>query len=46
MRYLLVEDNLELAEALISRLVLDGHAVDHAATLAEAEDCLAAAQYV
>ena len=45
MRYLLVEDNLELAEALISRLVLDGHAVDHAATLAEAEDCLAAAQY-
>lgn len=45
MRYLLVEDNLELAEALVSRLVLDGHAVDHAATLAEAEDCLAAAQY-
>ena len=45
MRYLLVEDNLELAEALISRLVLDGHAVDHAATLAGAEDCLAAAQY-
>ncbi|WP_213683581.1 response regulator transcription factor [Roseicyclus sp.] len=45
MRYLLVEDNLELAEALISRLVLDGHAVDHAATLAEAEDCLAAALY-
>jgi DNA-binding response OmpR family regulator len=45
MRYLLVEDNMELAEALISRLVLDGHAVDHAATLAEAEDCLAAAQY-
>lgn len=45
MRYLLVEDNLELAEALMSRLVLDGHAVDHAATLAAAEDCLAAALY-
>jgi len=45
MRYLLVEDNLELAEALVGRLVLDGHAVDHAATLAAAEDCLAAAQY-
>ena len=44
-RYLLVEDNLELAEALVGRLALDGHAVDHAATLAAAEDCLAAAQY-
>lgn len=45
MRYLLVEDNLELAEALISRLALDGHAVDHAPSLAAAEDCLAAAVY-
>lgn len=45
MRYLLVEDNQELAEAVIGRLVLDGHAIDHAATLAAAEDCLAAAQY-
>lgn len=45
MRYLLVEDNLELAEAVLARLALDGHAVDHAATLAEAEDCLAAASY-
>ena len=45
MRYLLVEDNLELAEAVLGRLALDGHAVDHAATLAEAEDCLAAATY-
>jgi len=44
-RYLLVEDNLELAEAVLARLALDGHAVDHAATLAEAEDCLAAASY-
>jgi len=45
MRYLLVEDNQELAEAVIGRLMLDGHAVDHAGTLAEAEDCLAAASY-
>lgn len=45
MRYLLVEDNTELADAVVSRLVLDGHAVDHAASLAEAEDCLAVAQY-
>jgi DNA-binding response OmpR family regulator len=44
-RYLLVEDNAELSEAVIKRLALDGHAVDHAATLAEAEDCLAAASY-
>jgi two-component system response regulator TctD len=45
MRYLLVEDNAELSEAVIKRLVLDGHAVDHATTLAEAEDCLAVASY-
>ncbi|MEM9797222.1 MAG: response regulator transcription factor [Pseudomonadota bacterium] len=45
MRYLLVEDNLELADAVIGRLALDGHAVDHAASLAAAEDCLAAAEY-
>ena len=45
MRYLLVEDNIELSEAVIKRLALDGHAVDHATTLAAAEDCLAAASY-
>ena len=45
MRYLLVEDNRELAEAIVNRLALDGHAVDHAASLSEAEDCLAAAGY-
>ena len=45
MRYLLVEDNQELAEAVVNRLALDGHAVDHAASLAEAEDWLAVAQY-
>ncbi|MGJ8588218.1 MAG: response regulator transcription factor [Yoonia sp.] len=45
MRFLLVEDNLELAEAVVKRLGLDGHAVDHADTLAMADDCLAAADY-
>lgn len=44
-RYLLVEDNTELAEAIVRRLALDGHAVDHATTLADAEDCLAGATY-
>jgi len=44
-RYLLVEDNAELAEAVVKRLALDGHAIDHAATLAQAEDCLAVASY-
>jgi two-component system response regulator TctD len=45
MRFLLVEDNAELADAVVQRLGLDGHAVDHAATLAVAEDCLAVAEY-
>ncbi len=45
MRYLLVEDNLELSEAVTKHFALDGHAVDHAATLAAAEDCLALARY-
>ncbi|NBD31149.1 MAG: response regulator [Alphaproteobacteria bacterium] len=45
MRYLLVEDNAELAESIVKRLALDGHAIDHAGTLAEAEDCLVAATY-
>ncbi|MBS1302599.1 response regulator transcription factor [Loktanella sp. SALINAS62] len=45
MRYLLIEDNVELADAVIKRLALDGHAVDHATTLADAQDCLAGATY-
>ncbi|MGR3485012.1 MAG: response regulator transcription factor [Paracoccaceae bacterium] len=45
MRYLLVEGDLDLAEAVSGRLALDGHAVDHAASLSAAEDCLAVAQY-
>ena len=45
MRYLLVEDNAELADAIVQRLAIDGHAVDHAPDLARAADCLAAAEY-
>lgn len=45
MRFLLVEDTAELARSVRDLLALDGHGVDHAATLAEAEDCLAAAGY-
>lgn len=45
MRYLLVEDNQELAEAVVNRLAMDGHAVDHAPSLGAAEDCLASAAY-
>ncbi|GAB4382759.1 MAG: response regulator transcription factor [Albidovulum sp.] len=44
-RFLLVEDNPDLAQSVADRLRLDGHAVDPAATLAEARDCLAAAAY-
>lgn len=36
MKFLLVEDNDALANAVLSRLRLDGHVVDHAATIHEA----------
>lgn len=45
MRFLLVEDSLELARSVRDLLALDGHGVDTAASLSEAEDCLAAASY-
>ena len=45
MRFLLVEDTVDLARSVRDLLVLDGHGVDWAATLAEAEDCLAVARY-
>lgn len=45
MRFLLVEDNPKLSQAIADRLRLDGHAVDHAGTLAEAADCVAVAEY-
>lgn len=37
MRFLLVEDNADLARALSGRFAVDGHVVDHACNLADAE---------
>ena len=45
MRFLLIEDNLKLAHAVVERLQLDGHAVDHAETLDAANACLDVADY-
>jgi two-component system, OmpR family, response regulator TctD len=44
-RFLLVEDNAELSASVAARLRLEGHGVDRAATLAEAEEFLNAAAY-
>lgn len=38
MKYLLVEDNPELAHAICSRMGLDGHTIDHAARISDAVD--------
>lgn len=45
MRFLLIEDNSELAQSVSDRLKLDGHAVDIAGTLADASACLQGAEY-
>lgn len=45
MRFLLVEDNADLARSVRDLLALNGHAVDWAASLGDAEDCLRAASY-
>ena len=45
MRFLLVEDNVDLAQTVLDRLGMDGHAVDWAASLLTAWDFLAVAQY-
>ncbi len=45
MRFLLLEDNLSLAAAVVDRLRLDGHVVDHAAKISEAEEFVATADY-
>ena len=45
MRFLLIEDNGQLAEAVVCRLVLDGHVVDHAADLQTAWDFEATTDY-
>ena len=45
MRFLLIEDNQALANAVIERLSLDSHIVDHAADLTTAWDYAATAEY-
>ncbi|MDO5605821.1 MAG: response regulator transcription factor [Paracoccus sp. (in: a-proteobacteria)] len=45
MRFLLVEDNDDLARAVVARLTMDGHAVDRAATLEDAGYLSDAAPY-
>ncbi|MEH6836249.1 MULTISPECIES: response regulator transcription factor [Falsihalocynthiibacter] len=45
MRFLLVEDNFELAKAVVECLGLDGHAIDHAEDIAAAQACIDAASY-
>jgi two-component system response regulator TctD len=45
MRFLLIEDNADLARSVCARLSLEGHAADHAVSLADADDHLAAATY-
>jgi two-component system response regulator TctD len=44
-RFLLIEDNADLARSVQTRLSLDGHGVDWAASLSQAEDHLATAGY-
>lgn len=45
MRFLLIEDNAQLAKAVVDRLGLDGHVVDHAADLQTAWDYVATTGY-
>ena len=45
MRFLLVEDNADLARALIGRFALAGHVVDHAASLDAAETATRTVSY-
>lgn len=45
MRYLLVEDNAQLATTVADRLASDGHAVDHAGDLAKAQAFVATTDY-
>ena len=45
MKFLLVEDNIELARAISSRLRLDGHVIDHAAKLEDASEFISTGEY-
>lgn len=45
MRFLLIEDNTDLANAIASRMRLDGHVIDHASKLADAAAFVATGDY-
>ncbi len=45
MKFLLVEDSQELAEAISSRMRLDGHVIDHAASLENATAFIETGEY-
>lgn len=45
MKFLLVEDNPDLAQAVVSRLGLDGHVIDHAEKLDDASAFVATGEY-
>ena len=45
MRYLLVEDNLALAKAILDHLSLNGHIADHAGRIETAHDYLRVSEY-
>ncbi|WP_293442119.1 response regulator transcription factor [Planktotalea sp.] len=45
MKFLLVEDNQELADAISSRMRLDGHVIEHAANLADAKAFVDVGEY-
>jgi two-component system response regulator TctD len=45
MRFLLIEDNQQLAEAVVDRLMLDGHVADHAPDIQTARDFAATTTY-
>ncbi len=45
MKFLLIEDNNELAQAIVTRMQIDGHAIDHAGTLAEAKNFAESVDY-
>lgn len=45
MRFLLVEDNKDLGAAIASRMSLDGHVIDHATTIADAQEYVGSGDY-
>lgn len=45
MRFLLIEDNMQLADAVVARLMLDGHVVDYAPNIQTGFDFTATTNY-